>query len=348
MYCGRCRMALSVIGSLVLTGLYGVCVEGDYAYVTRVTNNSVYSIYISDHTNPTVEDSVRSDAVLMNARGIRKYRDYVFATSPNNDKLTAINVSDPSNLSIQSSVTLGGGWAPWNLDIYDSAGVIYAALASLCETFSIVDITDVNNMVVKSVNTQPPSPRRNNFGIAVKGNYAYATGQDTDRFRSIDISTPTLPVHKDQIQSSTQLDGACCIVISDNYAFVINTFDGMITTIDISNPLNLSIVGTKTDTTHLLQGHTIALLGNTLFTACHGYFCAWDVSNPVNINLLEYLYGAPVNHFESSPWDMFISGDYAYIADTGNGKFTIVDISDYAPKKGGSSALPIFAKMLSG
>ncbi|WP_154898260.1 Calx-beta domain-containing protein [Gimesia maris] len=263
------------------------------------------------------------------------------STLPLQAHINHIATYDPS-FSISDSVIVGN--TAYTLG---SSGLIY---------FRIYDITDPNNIIeLDSISIAGDV----NGEIKIKGNIAYvANGGGLHAF---DISNPTNITLLDKF-SYTGTTKARLDVI-DNTAYVTNSNSSTLLILDLSDPNDISQLGSFTTPNPTTGVHVIE--GIAYVTDTHSFF-ALDVSNPTmeiielgsftpaytglgNVNVvgsLAYIttYNSGVRVLDIStlsniteigfidtpgnPFDMKINGNYAYVADYSGG-LQVIDISDY-------------------
>ena len=79
----------------------------------------------------------------------------------------------------------------------------------------------------------------NGRGVAISGSHAFVACNTSNRFTSVDISTPVTPVVAHSVNDATNLAGAQDVAISGSYAYVACQFGvsvGSLTVVDISDP----------------------------------------------------------------------------------------------------------------
>lgn len=141
----------------------------------------------------------------------------------------------------------------------------------------------------------------------------------------VDISNPSSPFLKGSCDTPRSAQG---VAVSGNYAYVADD-DGLVI-VDISNP-SFPILNKSYNTGGWAQGITVS--GNYAYVIdmANGIFIV-DISNPSS-PILEGMYDTspPIiieNYdYTGSIWSVSVSGNYAYVADEGNG-LLIVDISN--------------------
>ncbi|MCB4790863.1 MAG: fibronectin type III domain-containing protein [Elusimicrobia bacterium] len=147
------------------------------------------------------------------------------------------------------------------------------------------------------------------YKVACLGNYAYLAMDSA--FSIVDISNIAVPVLSGSISSGLS-SAPKNIAVNGNYAYVAEGTSGL-TIINCLNPTAPVIVGTYANTSG--NGVTaVKVSGNYAYVGDNNGFEILDVSNPNAPTVIKTLAtnGIIVN-------DIFISGDYAYLANGGDG-----------------------------
>jgi len=170
--------------------------------------------------------------------------------------LAIVDISDPSHLTQIGSCPLpqpGMG-----VDI--SGSYAYVVIKSTENSLYIVDISDRSNPVkVGSCSMQGVAHK-----VAVSGGYALVT--TLDGVNAINIADPDSPFVVDFLQLP---DEGWDIAISGGNAYVAD-FTGGIQIIDISDPQNLTLVGSYADLPHRHTITGVCVQGNDVYTAGYG------------------------------------------------------------------------------
>jgi hypothetical protein len=167
-------------------------------------------------------------------------------------------------------------------------------------------------------------------GVAVLGNYAYATNQATvQTFEIFDITVPTAPVKLGGLDMPAQ--ALCSPVVAGQIAYVgINSVTVAIQIVDVSNPKAPVLLRglNNTGTT----ANVLALSGNYLYSGQGGgagnTLRIWDVSDPANPVARGVLALTGTVTLQA----IVLQGKYAFVSGTqsvaGTAGLHIVDISD--------------------
>ena len=281
-----------------------VSVVGNYAYLSGAYNG----FYIIDISTPTdmslagyYNDSVEMDNVYGNI-----IQDNIAYLANGADGLFILNVTDKAN-----PVKLGEVDLPSiSLDIKIQGNFAYLPIYT--GGIRVVDITDPTAPSDVSGTSITTSSDAN--GVAISGNYLYIAvhhaGLDV-----FDISTPSSP----SFVSNVDLNGyAKKVEISGNYAYVACDLGGL-QIVDISDPSNMTRVAWLDDNTRYFG---LTLDGSFVYVAGRAgtgsnFMRIYDISNPIN--------PIPRGFYDlSNPrYDVIISGDYAYVAATSSGLYSL-------------------------
>ncbi|MEM6298423.1 MAG: hypothetical protein AAF740_07020 [Bacteroidota bacterium] len=160
--------------------------------------------------------------------------------------------------------------------------------------------------------------------IVIEGQYAYLTHEeDTNQFTVVDLSDPYNPIELTNITLFTVARPEGIDVANDD-AYVVDD-DGDLTFIDISNPASPTIEGSFS-VTPAQSAVDIVVSANYAYVLNNGRndknIQAIDISNsasPVIVGTLT---------LGTSPRELAVVGDYAYVIDFADQELVIIDISD--------------------
>jgi hypothetical protein len=280
-----------------------VYVDANFAYV----GGAYDGFYIIDTSTPTSMSltGYYNDSAEINWVYGSVVQDNKAYLANGADGLFILNVTDKSN-----PVKLGEADLPsTSLDIKIQGNFAY--LPVYTGGIRVVDITSPTapSEVSGYVNTSSDAN-----GVAISGNYLYIAvhhaGLDV-----FDISTPPTPV----FVSNVDLNGyARKVEISGNYAYVACDLGGL-QIVDISDPTNMSRVV-------WLDGNTryygLTLDGSSVYVAgrsgMNEYIMRiYDISDPENP------IAAGFYNLANTGLDVFVSGDYAYVAAGSAGLYSL-------------------------
>ncbi|MCP4541678.1 MAG: hypothetical protein GY832_31485 [Chloroflexi bacterium] len=223
-----------------LSGLAGIFVVGNYAYVASFTDDALSVVDVSDPSNPTYGGHIADDGTMELNGASDVYVDgkYAYVAASDDDGVAVIDTSDPNNLTHVASITdtastaLGGAYG-----IFVSGNYAYVA-ASEDDGVAVIDISDPNNPThmgsIFDDDTMALAGARNIF---VVGDYAYVTGHDDGGVAMLDVSDPSNPTHVVSIfdDDTMALNSPHGIYVAGNYAYVTGRLvDHGVTVLDLS------------------------------------------------------------------------------------------------------------------
>lgn len=336
------------IGQYEDSGIRDVHVTGNYAFI--VGNSGIKSINISNMENPVLEDSV---IVYITHFGITAENNYAYVAcgevGDHGDRwgiLKIFNIEDPSNIYIEGSyitpygrffdlliysehaIIAGEGLYIVNVENPDSTYLVssnyYSGgsgldinnlkifLANWHRSVKIIDISEISNLFQAGIYETPYETR----DIYVKDDYAYIADHNTAIGLNVaDITDPAHPFPAASLPLGTDFS-ADDIYISGDMAFLVTN---CIHIVNISNPLAPSIINNIQLSSYPID---VAVENSHLYTFTPDRFHIIDVaipSQPVFCGSCE---------IDDRGREIFVSGNYAYIASGESGLF-ILNISDF-------------------
>ena len=287
------------VGGIYTGWATGVAVSGNYAYVTD-GYEGLQVIDISNPASPTRKGGYDTSGWATGVAVSGSYA-YVANGSPG---LQVIDISNPA-----SPTRVGGYNTGCAYGVVASGNYAYVA-AGWWGGLQVIDISN------------PASPTRVGgydtfgcaYGVAVSGSYAYLADGSAG-LQVIDITNPSSP---------TRVGGygtwAYGVVVSGNYACVVEEWGGALQVIDISNPSSPTCVG-RYDTSGCACG--VAVSGNYAYVADSSFgLQVIDISTPASPTRVGGIY-------TSYACGVAVSGSYAYVAD-GDSGLQVIDISNPA------------------
>jgi hypothetical protein len=279
-------------------------VDGNQVYVNDSTapegddtGSTVYSIDVSDKSNPTVDDYVSFESgyyeEIWGSESLAQKGDHLFAVDPNPGDLRSINKSNPSDLTVSTSSALSE--VPIGHD---------CRLANnTCEyDFGTDDVFKVKE-------------------VRLSGDYAYTVYDvDPGKVRIFDISNPN---NMQQVGTTTVASNSETVAVTSNRLFV-GADAGVLEVYDRTNPANPSKLGeinlmdSESDITSLYVNEDIVYVtlsnigtGDDPAPNDLGGVMAVDVSEPANPKAL---WGIELGN---SPERVIRHNDLLYVADSG-------------------------------
>ena len=139
----------------------------------------------------------------------------------------------------------------------------------------------------------------------------------------------------DGMSGATNLDGACAVYASSNFAYVAASVDNAITILNVSNLASVSVVTSLVDGVggySALGGvDALAKLGNFLFAGSYADDAVTiiNVSNPANpVRITELQDGSGGYSGLNGVYGLTVAGHYLYVAGMLDSALTIVDVSN--------------------
>ena len=213
---------------------YGVCVAGNYLFVTEENGTSGAGAYekvlaysISTPDTPSYVGQVSTTLADSAIRGIVASGNYLFACHRTDNAITVVDKSSPSSMSVEQTFTDGTNLvSPDYLAV--SGNYLYVACTS---TLTVIDISSPTSISYAGKVSTSAAP---NGKPVIDGNYCYVPV--VGGFDVIDISTPTSPaVNNSQSGPTTSL------AVSGNYLYGVQANEVRIW--DISDPTSPSNLG---------------------------------------------------------------------------------------------------------
>ena len=278
-------------------GANKVFIKGDFAYIAD-TNWGLAIVNISDPTNPGVP--LYRGWTAADAKGL--YIEGNFAYIASGGEFVTIDITDPTSPKVPSEL--------FGLDNTEDVYVKgnYAYLADSNSGLAIINISDPKH---PGPIVYAPSWSGDVHSVYVSGNYAYLAVEDKG-LAIIDVSDPTNP--GSPIFASNWSGRAHDLFIDNNFAYIANSDVNIkgLTMINVSDPLNPGIP-THINTVDLGTCKGVYISGTTAYlTQGYAGLIAIDISDPTNPGIPIY---ETTGDAEQLFHDVFIKGDYAYIAD---------------------------------
>lgn len=299
--------------------LQGVAVRNNVAFVVSPNNNSVSAIDISDPTTPTVLDT-HVGPTMSSPYGIAIDGSIAYVVCYSSDNIIAIDISDPSNM-VEISSLQHYTYLNFATNLTISGTMAYVVCAG---TYDIVevDISDPSTMVLGRRLALGTSSLSSD--VVIDNGIAYVIGANSNSIVSIDLSSFTVL----QTLSDGNFSRCTSAAIKGTVLFITSEWADRISSVDISDPSNMSIISTLlgVDTPT-----TIEILGDTAYIATTSYgsiALSIDISDPSNMVLKD---NAIVG---SQPFDLSrgnalaISGSTLVVTTLDGQTLYTVDISD--------------------
>lgn len=267
-----------------------VLIDGNYIYFLSANQRefSVYDRSVQGVISFVTDINLQSGPKMMVQNGSYVY----IASAANNQSFIVIDVSDPTNASLLTAEKISGNIPSESLEI--SSNVLYV-LRDYPATSLPTKKIDAGDYSIASFDVSNPATPTHLGGaiindgalsdLIIDGNYMYvAGGTDSSEIYVFDLtntaSNPTQVATLDLSGSANVLS----LEIKDYYLFA-GKDDGTISTVDITNPLSPSEIGTFTlgdDINEMVtSGDYMFVASATLTTE----FAILNITDPINISL---------------------------------------------------------------
>ncbi len=321
------ELADSLNGSK-FNGIYALDIQGNYAYVVSLSDDSLTVVDISDPNSLVELGYIQDDSQGGTATALDTPRDvvvqgnYAYVVNFSSDGLGVFDISDPySIIQVGQLVDTAETELNYPTSIFIRGTYAYIT-GSSDDGLEIVDISDPNNPVhVGSLGDDASTLLDGAYDVYVQGKYAYVVSTVDDGLEIVDISDPNNPVHVGSIQDDNQggtaqeLDGARSLYVQGKYAYIASYDDDGLEIIDISDPSNPTHAGSITDSSSLsLNGaSSVYVINNYVFVGSVDeglqVLDASDLSNLLAVESKDYTL---VNNDYVT--DIEISGQYIFEA----------------------------------
>jgi len=343
-------------GTYVTPGsAYRVAVKGNYAYVADY-DGGLQVINITDPENPTLAGS--SDKISY-AQDVYVNGNYAYVAGSGAD-FTVVDISNPENpVLVNNCDTLDGhgihisgktaymatysGLSIIDINILDNPSIIgaydalesatavsvsgsYAYAVSYVSGLQVINITDPAH---PSLVGSCPIPDASAHNIYVSGNYAYVA-DGANGLRIIDVANPAVPYIADTLDTpGTAYD----VYVVGDYVYVADDDEGL-HVVDIFNTAGPSIIGSVLSTQTTTNFRSVHVSGN------YAYVLDYWTGTLYKITIVDpgspYVSGWCVLSTYGN--DVFVAGDYAYVA-MGGAALEVINIAG-SPTVVGSADTP--------
>jgi len=336
---------------------YRIKISGNNAYVL-----STYALEVFDITVPASPQIIGRlvngvDGVLFGGYpvGIDIVGNYAYIVSLGNT-LEIVDISNPKAPIHKGNLKDGDGGAllgsPYSIDVVGN----YAYIACMnSNALEIVDISDPTAPVHKGsiVDGQGGAMLNQAFRVSVVGNYAYVLSWGNypalSALEVIDVSNPGSPLHIASLNFTSYSPYGFAsqtrphdMVVSGNYAYVVNEYGHGLDIIDVSVPSAPVFKGGLSDGENgALLNFSLGLdvAGKYAFVTSNGPPSSDGLSNNGTLEIIDISDpNLPVHKGNisdgsggaelSRPNGIAVSGSYAYVLNDRGNSMTVFDISD--------------------
>jgi hypothetical protein len=310
------------VGTANLPCATGICVSGNYAYVTAImASTSPGGFLVIDVTDPSSPVRVASLQDTPGYEDIDIKGNYAYCSGGENQGLDIIDISNPTNPIIVNSDE-----SPGKIRAAHISGN-YAYVASHYGGLKVFNVsTPANPVLIGNYDASGDMEQ-----LCISGNYAYAVDTFDNKLKVIDVSTPASPTCVGEYDKAERHIRE--LFVKGRYAYAACSGKEL-QVIDISDPTSPSLTGTyESSEGWQWAPRSIFVSGYYAYVADDKGFEIINISVSTTPSLVNYCtaYGAPV--------DIFVKGKYVYAIFLSELK--ILDISTpTAPVMAGSIALP--------
>lgn len=314
-------------------------------------------------TTPALAGSVSNSGTLAGATAVAVSGHYAYTTAYAAGRLTAVDIANPAapvvvGASAFSSTLLAASTV--NIDTSGSRAYVVSKNRNGPKGSNSNDDGSGNSLTILDIATDPKVPAIlgaatdavklfGAYGVAVSGNYAYVAAQgclggqpcpnkDPGSFAVVDVSSPSSPTIVATLFNSSlpplwtgtnALDHADSVAVSNGFAYVTASYSNKLTVIDISNPLNPTIVASLADP-RMIFPVDVAIQGNFAYVAnqvsTSAQLTVVDISTPSNPRVV----GSLTNSFLNGAYRIRLRGNFAYVSGSSAEALSAIDISDPA------------------
>ena len=220
--------------------VFGVSIEDNYFYAVSMSNQKLIIVDISKPEKPELISTLtiggkgdfnkNYDSYHTRLRKVTVKNGYAYVTHSNEGRLYIVDVKDARNPKILSHLeTTDGGFA-----VFIDGDYAYLGGCGPGDSVIVADISDKNNpKILKRIYDEKKLSCTCDF--SKKGAYLFATGYGDDTFLTFDISSPE-NIKLVSVFTHPNMIGPGRLVIKSDEAFVINSKNDSMCSIDISNP----------------------------------------------------------------------------------------------------------------
>jgi hypothetical protein len=313
-----------------------VYVSGSSAYIVEIyfaASTQIMKFDISDPGSPEYKGTCLLQSYFPDPRQVVVSGDYALVT----DTYLGLHVIDVSGATLTDSEYVGYIQAPAALSVHVAGNNAYIARGSV--GVDIVDVSDLPNSAPTIRTVEIPGEAA---AVHVAGNYAYVA--DWSGFmHAIDVTKATDPdLEEISLVSyeNQEMSGVHSVYVAGNNAYLTNYRNGL-QQIDVSDPEHPGLNGTYDTPADALAVYVTEYVtedSSTLYAYVVDDSAGTD-HDEEGLRIIEVLDFAPLplifpelKGFCATPGDaqdVFVSGDYAYVADGGSG-LQIINVSDKA------------------
>jgi hypothetical protein len=266
-----------------------IYIRGNYAYLAT-SGEGLHIVDVSNPQAPVNIDRGTGSALAVYLKGNYAYVTYIYVG------LFIWDVSDPSNVTITGTYI---GSDALGFDAYVKGNYAYVGNGG---GLDIIDVSDPYDprWIVTDEDVHP-------IGLAADGNYLYTVGFH-EGLSVLDISNPTTPALVGRYYTS-ETPGA--IYVADNYAYVVDSWEGRLYVIDVSNPYEPTLAasqdasGYATDV--FVKGDYAYVTGGDSAKMTIFYIDKSATSPWINVNRTHFTFAADTSGSVTGPQSLLVS-----------------------------------------
>lgn len=246
---------------------FNACYDSDRMVVVNVQSPAspiiTSSVTSSDLDGPTWVN-VLGSYCFTTSYGHANYNTLSRAIEGHITTIDVTTIGSPTQVADLADMRLAGAETTILSGSYLYVACAYGSVGG--GSVTIVNISDPLNPVIAGTYGSPALGGCE--GIAVSGNYAYATAYATDSLTILDISNPAAPSYVGSVADATYLNQAHEVIVIGNYAYVASQLYDGVTVVDVSTPAVPVIVDRVADTQ---MNHAVRILnkGSYLYVSAY-------------------------------------------------------------------------------
>ena len=197
-----------VLGFVITRDLWGICVDGNYAYVAAGDSG----LWVYDVTNPAAMNRIASLNLGADLREVWKSGNHVYLTGPFEKRLWTVNVATPANPVLADSISLSVSGE----DVHINGSTV---VVSGPEGLAFVNASQPSSLSVISTFKPSGDP----YAAWFDGEYAYTAAKITGEGKSF-ISVVEGPEGPGEVASSSSISGTPADIVYDgNFCYILTS-----------------------------------------------------------------------------------------------------------------------------
>ena len=210
----------------------------------------------------------------------------MYVARPNTDAVWIGDLNNANDLKVRGVVTDGSLLNGANT--IGKSGNHVAVTTYDSQRLTMVNVADPDNLVI-SGSVRDTTYLSEPDSINISGSHAFVTSRGSNSITAINISNPAAPVITSHLTDNTRLEEVSSAVIYKNYLIATSMYEAIdyITTIDITDPANMTVVASKDFPGDFSgDGRQFQRYGKYLFLEnpdATAKIVIYDLSDPLNI-----------------------------------------------------------------